>query len=200
MAEIIPTRGAALALAEERRVAETGFEFLDEKRILLASTLLGELRAWQALRAEYDAGMAQAVDHLKTAVARHGLEGVQLYPAPEGRLLDANPEIRNFLGLGLAALSAPQWQLRPAPPAVDPSEAAEDCRAAFARLVPIAARIAVHARNIHRLIGEYRKTERRARALENVILPETVAELAAVTDYLDEADQEEAIRIRNAAR
>ena len=40
MVEITPTRGAALALSEEKRFVEAGYDFLDEKRTLLAKKLL----------------------------------------------------------------------------------------------------------------------------------------------------------------
>jgi len=200
MAEIIPTRGAALALAEEKRFIETGYEFLDEKRMLLAATLLEELAAWRAARAAYDAAMAEAVSALRAAIARHGFDALARYPAGEGQGEGMGFGSRNFLGLGLLEPPDATWH-PPAPQlAPDASEAAEACRAAFAALVPHALRVAARAANIRRLIAEYRATERRARALENVILPETTASLAAITEYLDETDQEEALRIRNARR
>ena len=44
MAEIAPTRSAALALADERELMRQGYRFLDEKRVLLASEMLRRLR------------------------------------------------------------------------------------------------------------------------------------------------------------
>jgi V/A-type H+-transporting ATPase subunit D len=200
MAEIIPTRGAALALAEEKRFIETGYEFLDEKRMLLASTLLAELDHWRAARARYDARQGQAVAALKAAIARHGVAALLRYPAPAGAAQGLSLVTYNFLGLGLIKPPTVSWAGPGPVVTLDASTAAEDCRDAFAALLPLAIEVAVHAANIRRLIREYRATERRARALENVILPETVANLAAITEYLDESDQEEALRIRNARR
>ena len=56
------------------------------------------------------------------------------------------------------------------------------------------------AANLRRLIDEYRRTERRARALENVLLPEIDHSLRFIEEQLDAVDQEEAVRVRNAAR
>jgi len=200
MAEIIPTRGAALALAEEKRFIETGYEFLDEKRMLLAATLLEELDLWRAARTAYDEELARAIAALRAAIARHGFAPLELYPSAEGAAEGFSFPTRNFLGLGLLEPAEVRWQVPGPVETLDASEAAEACRAAFAALVPHAVLVAVRAANIRRLIREYRATERRARALENVILPETVANLASITDYLDQNDQEEAIRIRNAGR
>jgi V/A-type H+-transporting ATPase subunit D len=55
------------------------------------------------------------------------------------------------------------------------------------------------AGNLRRLAREYTRTERRARALENVVLPEIDVSLRFVEEQLDAVDQEEAVRVRNAA-
>lgn len=199
MSDLIPTRGAALALNEEKNLIEMGFGFLDEKRVLLATNLLRELKEWQQVSKEYQTANEGAAAALKNAVRQHGLENVQLYPAP---LFEAEPislKITNFLGVKLASELALDWEAEGVSGAVAPSGQIESCRQAFADLVPLAAQLAVKQLNISRLIKEYRATERRARALENVLLPEATAALRKITDYLDEADQEEAIRIRNAA-
>lgn len=201
MAEtVIPTRGAALALADEKRFVETGFEFLDEKRTLLASRLLEELAGWRKARDAYGAAERRAREALRHAILRHGFENLAHYPTAPGAFDQVAPREENFLGLMLLKLPDPRWTPPEPIAALDASQAAEDCRVAFGALAPLVVALAVHGQNLERLIREYRATERRARALENVILPETVATLAAITEYLDESDQEEAIRIRNARR
>jgi len=200
MADIAPTRGAALALTEEKNFLETGFGFLDEKRMLLAATLLKELTAWKALRDGYAAQVARTVAAMKVAIARHGLENLQLYPSP-GIAHDLPTLARApLLGLGLFQDSPDYtWPAPRVDEGVDLSESAETFRAEAAKLVPLALRLGLRQSNVCRLLQEYRRTERRARALENVLMPEVRAQLAAITEYLDEFDQEEAIRIRNAA-
>ena len=51
MAEIVPTRSAALELADERDLMRQGYRFLDEKRVLLASEMLRRLREHQRMHA-----------------------------------------------------------------------------------------------------------------------------------------------------
>jgi V/A-type H+-transporting ATPase subunit D len=86
------------------------------------------------------------------------------------------------------------------PPAVSPSPEAERCREAFSALVPLAVELAVMRASLERLIREYIRTERRARALENVVLPEIEGSLRFMDEQLEAMDQEEAIRVRNAGR
>ena len=54
--------------------------------------------------------------------------------------------------------------------------------------------------NLYRLVDDYRRTERRARALEDVLLPETRVAIRQLEEQLDDQDQEEAIRVRLKAR
>ena len=50
--------------------------------------------------------------------------------------------------------------------------------------------------NLYRLLAEYRITERRSRALENIILPEIRLALHEMSSHLEELELEDAIRVR----
>ncbi|WP_295543856.1 V-type ATP synthase subunit D [uncultured Thiohalocapsa sp.] len=76
------------------------------------------------------------------------------------------------------------------------SPEAQACRAAFADLMPMAARLAVLTGNLERLRVEYLRTSRRARALEDVLLPEIDERLGVIDNVLEELEREEAVRVR----
>lgn len=197
MSDITPTRSAVLELNEERRAMREGYRFLDEKRLLLAAEMLAELKRYETAAQAFRERLADAAAALKAAVARHGLDGVQVYPAAPGEGLAIAPGRRQLLGVPL--LSARAEDGTGAPPAAEhASPEAERCRALFARLLREAAPLAAHAGNLERLRLEYRRTERRARALEEVLMPEIDALVADLEARLEEMDQEEAIRVRQA--
>ena len=68
--------------------------------------------------------------------------------------------------------------------------------AAFLLLIPRCVRLADLAANLERLRAEYARTARRARAMEDVLLPEIDATLAAIDTALEELEREEAVRVR----
>jgi vacuolar-type H+-ATPase subunit D/Vma8 len=84
--------------------------------------------------------------------------------------------------------------------AIDPSPEAKACRAAFERLLGAAADLGARAGNLRRLAREYRRTERRAKALENVLLPEVEEAIKRVDEQLDTMDREEVTRTRWAGK
>ena len=194
-----PTRSAFLELKEESQLVREGFEFLDEKRVILAQEMLKRLQAWRELRARYDALHEEAAAALVRALGRHGLDGIGIYPAV--RMEDAAVHVQETRFLGVHLLDGKfAGETAPCPPAVNPSPEAERCREAFSALLPLAFELAVMRASLERLIAEYIRTERRARALENVVLPEIEGSLRFMDEQLEAMDQEEAIRVRNAGR
>ena len=195
MTEITPTRSAVLELRVERRGMEEGYQFLDEKRLVLAAELLRELARYEQAQAEYRGASAEAYRLLQQAAVRHGLEGLQVYPALRARSPMLRGTSRSVLGVLVEEVTLEAlWE---APVAVFASPEGEACRQAFARLLPLAARLAGLWGNIERLSQEYLKTARRARALEDVLLPEIDRTIVELEVALEDLDREEAVRLRS---
>jgi len=200
MAEIAPTRSAALALADERELMRQGYRFLDEKRVLLASEMLRRLREHERMHAGLVERLHVAHDALRSALQRHGLDGMQVYPVASTDPAAPQPMRARFLGVPVLATDFAPTTAEGAEAAIDASPEARACRDAFAALLGPLARLGVSGGNLERLAVEYRRTERRARALENVLLPEVESALSTIQGQLELADQEEAVRIRLAGR
>lgn len=197
MSEITPTRAAVLELQDERRSMREGYEFLDEKRLLLAAEMLRELKRFEGQWAQFQGILREAAQALREAVARHGFEGVQVYPAAklDSVALDVKPEMLLGVRLQQARLTA---ELGAPPHVLNPSPEAERCRRAFLSVMEQSATLAGITGNLERLRHEYRRTERRARALEDVLLPEITGTIYELEARLEEVEQEEAIRVRQA--
>jgi len=191
-----PTRSVFLELKEERDLIREGYEFLDEKRMIVAQEMLRRLRKWEQIRDEYRTRYADAVTALAAAVARHGLGGLMVYPRATLSGWSSSIEHSRFLGVELLAGGAPRTTSElPAAPVIASLET-DRCRELHLELLGLSERLAAAHANLERLIDEYSRTERRARALENVLLPEVEDALRNVEDQLEAVDQEEIIRSR----
>lgn len=218
--ELVPTQSAFLELKAERAGMQEGYRFLDEKRLILAAEILANLKDYDATRVRWRRLETAARETLRAAVGRHGLDELSIYPpaAADCRLAT---ERRSVLGVRIEALAPVDPESAAAPaaaaapgagsdgpvpsdptpnPPANQSPEADACRAAFAALLPVAARLAVLTGNLERLRGEYLRTARRARALEDVLLPEIDARLAAIDNALEELEREEAVRVRRPRR
>ncbi len=194
--EQAPTRAALLALKDERMVVTEAYNFLDEKRLLLAAELLRQLDRYQQLLTSTETAAAIARKSLAAAVTRHGLQGLEVYPAANLEGISLTTRTQNFMGVTLmeADLQLPTGDHANPAPASNPSLEAESCRVSFREILQQSAELAELSGNIHRLLLEYRLTERRARALENIILPEIDQALGDMSVHLEEMELEDVIR------
>jgi V/A-type H+-transporting ATPase subunit D len=187
------TRAAAMALYDDQRLIRQGYDFLDEKRILLAAETMRQLAVWKSHNRTYEDASAKAQAALARALMRHGLEDLQVFPPVASGQMPLDVISRNFLGVVIVEVKAAADEGTPASGVASEASA---CGMAFRALSHIAAEMAATSGNLLRLAAEYRRTERRARALENVLLPEISQMLKAIEEQLDATDLEEAVRVR----
>ena len=199
MSEVTPTRSALIELGDERRAMREGYTFLDEKCLLLAAEIVRELRRYNDAERGFAVDWANAIESLKAAVGRHGLQGLEVYEPQD--IAHAKLEISTRWLLGLPLQSGSLEGLPGiAPAGVDRSPEGEACRDAFVGVLKSAAGLAAILGNLARLEREYRHSIRRARALQDVLLPEIDATIAEAETRLEEIEQEDAIAMRRGAR
>jgi len=193
-----PTRSAVIEMKDERRAMHEGYVFLDEKCLLLAGEILRELERHARLQRDFLALHDAAVLALQAAVARHGLRGLQVYPPTELTAAQVRTRAHALMGVRLQDAELEVADV-PAAEAVNRSPEAEACRRAFAAVLAAAARLAALSGNLERLSLEYRRAVRRARALQDVMLPELDHSIYDIENRLEELEQEDAIWMRQGA-
>jgi V/A-type H+-transporting ATPase subunit D len=216
-----------MALIDEQTVVNEAYVFLDEKRLLLAAELLRQLRLYQQLNAELVILHNQAKEAMLLAVKHHGLDGLQVYPSASFEAAKYRQTSRNFMGVilletmlslesdgemtgetngagtngaGTNGAGAGQNHDEKNHTISNPSIKADNCAGLFKDIVIKSAVLAGLSGNLYRLLAEYRITERRSRALENVILPEIEQSLRVMTSHLEELDLEEAVQVHLQSR
>jgi V/A-type H+-transporting ATPase subunit D len=197
--DVVATASAVEELQEERRMVQEGCAFLDEKRLLLVAEILRRLEEYRAGYAAFRAEWNAALESLGDALARHGLDELSVYPAAQGTA-GGEAEVQvawsALLGVDLQRVELVLPAQREGRAPVNPSPEARRCAERFRALLARSVTLAAESGNLHRLLAEYRRTARRARALEDVILPEVEATLHDLAERLEELDQEEAVRVR----
>ncbi len=194
MNETTATRGALRELDEERRAMREGYTFLDEKCLLLAAEMLRELALYRALMEDFRSAQRAAEQALRAAVSRHGLQELECLPA--GRLEEGSLRRARRGVMGVVLQSAELSGALAADEPVHPSPEAASCRETHFECMRLAIRLAAVSGNLERLRREYRRTVRRARALHDVLLPETERTLHDLEARLEELEQEEAVWVR----
>ena len=198
MSEVSPTRSAVIEMKDERRAMHEGYVFLDEKCLLLAGEILRELEHHGRLQREFLRLFEAALAALQAAVVRHGLQGLQVHPPADLATAQVQTAARSLMGVPLQQAELVAGGA-PAPEAALPSPEAEACRQAFATALARAAELAAVSGNLERLSLEYRRSVRRARALQDVMLPDLDRSINDIESRLEELEQEDAIWMRQGA-
>ena len=187
------TRSAWLELRDERALMREGYEFLDEKRMIVAAEMQRQLRAWREARAACDAARAEARDALALAAGRHGVEGLTVHPATRLERWAPDVRTRRHLGVELLELGGIDAAALPPDEPALPSIEAEDCRAAFAALLPAAQELALRAANLARLIaGELHPLRHGEREMDRTVRRAAevgVAQLLDADEHVDDLEQ-----------
>lgn len=172
-----------------------GYVFLDEKCLLLAGAMLRELRRYDQANKILRGMQSQAAAALAAALGRHGLQGLQCYPASPPEAITLRVQQRLLLNVQLLDASAGREPMAAPEPAYASPEA-EDCRAAFLALTQQLAVMAAMSGNLARLYREYRRSVRRVRALQDVLLPELDGEINQIETQLEELERDELLGAR----
>jgi V/A-type H+/Na+-transporting ATPase subunit D len=194
--QVSPSRVALLELKDERRLVEEGFELLDEKRVLIAARIRRELERHRRLAREFEARHGRIRARFASAIASHGLDELDCMPGAscETSRLELVPD--RFLDIELLEVdvAAGAFALEHEP--LVPAPLVHDLAHLEHQAIECAARLAASEVSLRRLLHEYVRTERRARALENILMPEIRGTQRFVEEQLDGLDQEEAVRVR----
>jgi len=192
---VTASRSALLELQDERDVMREGHAFLDEKRTLLASELIDQLKEYYRLKERFASRYDEAVSAVKVALLRHGLDGLQCYPA-HGETGQLERQRHDLMGVALvrAKLALPEEDGLSAWPS---SEQGEHARRRFRELLADMVALAAVGGNLMRLYDDYVRTERRTRALEDVLIPELDEQIKNMSSTLEAQELEEAVRVRS---
>ncbi len=195
--ELAPTRIALLELGEERATAREGYALLDEKRMMLAARMLALLARHADECGRWRAALAAAEAALVAAFDRHGVRELEQRPRGDpGQALAVREE--RLLGVRVPAVAVTSTPAGAPAAVVDDSPEARRAADAFRVLLAHAPALAALECALWRLADEYRRTERRAGAIEHLLLPELEHDIADIEGALEAIDQEEAQRVRRA--
>ncbi len=195
--EIPTTRIALLELKEEQQLVKEGYSLLDEKRILLAAEIRRELERLRVRRAQMAAAEEAARAAVVAALLRRGLDTLAVHPPDSLADLSLAVERTRLLGLQLIDATVKAADVPAAQrPRDGSSDAIRECVRAHRVVLASAVALAACSLNLRRLVREYVRTERRTRAIENILLPEINAAVKLLEEQLDSMDLEELARLR----
>ena len=191
---VLPTKGNLIATKHSLELASTGYELMDRKRNLLTREMMGLISRAQALQSQIDSTFTNAYEALMLANVTMG----KTIHIAESVPVDQSVELRyrSVMGveiptvLGDDASRSLQYGLSVTNSALD------DALVKFNLVKELVRELAELENTIYRLAYSIKKTQKRANALQNIVIPGYEATIASITDALEEKEREEFSRLK----
>ena len=194
MASLLPTKGNLMAAKRSRSLAQTGYELMDRKRNILVRELMSLMDTAKDLQSQIDTVFTQAYAALQAANIRLGIcdriaQSVDVDDSLEIRY-------RSVMGVELPHIPGASPPPRPEYGLADTSSLLDDCYLKFHQVKELTRRLAEVETSIYRLAQAIKKAQKRANALQNIVIPELNGTIRFITDALEEKEREEFVRMK----
>ena len=194
MAGVVPTKGNLMALGRTLTLARMGYDLMDRKRNILIREMMRLIDAAAALQGRIDSTFAEAYRALQTANIALGTCQDLARSMP----LDSSVQIRfrSVMGVEIPYVTADESP--PSAPLGFVSTTSDFDRAVahFFKVKRLITELAEVETATYRLAYAIKKTQKRANALQNVIIPDLTAKVNFIAGALEEKEREEFVRMK----
>ena len=192
MANSAPTKGNLMAAKRSRTLAENGWELMDKKRNILIRELMSLLERVKTLQEEIDECFTAAYE----ALALAELDGdckraAQSIPEENSVRL----RWRSVMGVELPTVTDDEPETGVLPYALAESSSALDVAyRRFTRVRGLLSDMAEVENAVYRLAFAIKKSQKRANALQNIVIPGLEVDIRRISEALAEKEREEFVR------
>lgn len=192
--QIVPTKGNLLATKKSLELSRTGFELLDRKRNILIREMMTLIDRASEIQKKIDTAYAEAYEALQRANITLGIckELSTTVPVEDG----LNVAYRSVMGVEIPMVSFESHDV-PIPFGLNSTNSLLDLAYnKFGEVKKMTAELAEIENSVYRLADAVKKTQKRANALKNIMIPRFEATVKLITDALEEKDREEFSRLK----
>ena len=196
MAQTAPTKGNLNAAKRSRALADNGYELMDRKRNILIREIMELMDEAEDLQERIDSTFSEAYASMRLAEISMGgsaQSGANAVPIDDS----VSIRFRSVMGVELPVVSAePEEPSGPPYGLAFTSSDLDDAYFKFAEVKELIRELAETENCIYRLAYAIKKAQKRANALQNIVIPGLDSEIARITDALEEKEREEFVRLK----
>jgi V/A-type H+-transporting ATPase subunit D len=192
--QIVPTKGNLLATKKSLELARTGYELLDRKRNILIREMMTLIDRANQIQDKIDQTYEAAYAALQMATITLGVCSELSRTVP----LDDNLNVayRSVMGVEIPMVSLEPTNI-PIPFGLNSTNTQMDeAYLKFGEVKRMTAELAEVENSVYRLADSIKKTQKRANALKNIMIPRFEETVKFIADALEEKDREEFSRLK----
>lgn len=191
---ITPTKGNLMAVQRSLGLSTLGFELLDRKRNILIREMMLLIDKAKELRGEISRTYAQAYEALQEANMTLGVvqDIADAIPPDNGVFVT----YRSVMGVEIPNVRLEERKLELSYGMGHTNSRFDQAFVCFQQVKQITVVLAEVENSVYRLANAIRKTQRRANALENILIPRYKDTAKFITAALEEKEREEFSRMK----
>ncbi|MGN0609079.1 MAG: V-type ATP synthase subunit D [Oscillospiraceae bacterium] len=192
--QVFPTKGNLLNTQKSLALAQLGYELLDKKRNILIRELMLMVDKAKELRGTIDSTYIEAYSALQTANITHGV----VQNIAEGMPIENGITVsyRSVMGCELPKLSMAEKKPKLDYGFMNTDSNVDRAYICFEKVKQMTVVLAEVENSIYRLTNSIRKTQTRANALQNIVIPKYRDIVKYISGSLDEKEREEFSRMK----
>lgn len=192
--QVFPTKGNLINTKKSLALAKLGYELMDRKRNILIREMMSLIDTAKSIRGEIEETYRNAYLSLHRANITMGIceEISHTVPVEDGVKIT----YRSVMGVELPAVSLEQKAPQIYYGFSATNSQLDAAYIAFDKVKQLTAALAELENSVYRLANAIKKTQRRANALKNIVIPRFEETVKYITDSLDEKDREEFSRLK----
>lgn len=190
-----PTKSNLMAAKKSLELSGVGYELLDRKRNILVREMMQLIDAAAQLQQKIDSTYAQAYKALEKAqIVLGSCETLaQTVPIEDGLELSC----RSVMGVELPTVTLAQREQDIIPFGLATTDKVlDEAYVRFIEVKQLTARLAQVENSVYRLADAISRTQKRANALKNILIPKFTGEIKTITEALEEKEREEFSRLK----
>ena len=191
---IVATKGNLIAVRRSLSLAKLGYDLLDRKRNILIREMMGLIETANKVQGQIDDTYARAYAALQRANITLGIVDniAKTMPVEEG----VNISFRSVMGVEIPIVTLEDNPPKPYYSIHSTNSMLDEAYISFYHVKRLTAVLAEIENSVYRLANAIKKTQRRANALKNIIIPRFEYEVKFVTDALEEKEREDFSRLK----
>ena len=191
-----PTKGNLLKVKNSLGLASVGFDLMDRKRNILIREMMNLIDAAKALQSKIESTFKNAYSALERANIEIGIETVEKIGYAVKVEDNVSIKFRSVMGVEIPIVILDEEPIKPDYGMKNTGSALDEAVVSFVRVKYLTRQLAQIETSVYRLADSIKKTQKRANALKNIMIPRYEEETRNIQNALDEKEREEFSRLK----
>ncbi len=193
---MVPTKGNLIIAKNTLKLSQTGYELLDKKRNILIREMMALIETAKSIQGEIESTFTAAYSALEQANIDLGIDEVERIGFAIEIEDSVQIKFRSVMGVEIPIVLMDEIKQDPVYGLHHTTSSLDEAFQKFNNVKRLTRTLAQIETSVYRLADNIKKTQKRANALKNIMIPRYEAETKNIQNALEEKEREEFARLK----